>query len=115
MTINLLGLPAAPSRCLATTNLIESPNAGMRLRTRRVTPYRDGKMILRLPAAADLDSEKHSRRIMGYESFWLLESALREECRASGDQPTATEPTEHDTTSVSHPVEAGPTPLPAVA
>ena len=35
-TINDIGLPGRLRRCLATTNLIESPGAGVRLRTRRV-------------------------------------------------------------------------------
>jgi transposase-like protein len=114
-TINRLGLPAALSRCLGTTNLIESPNAGMRLRTRRVTRWRDGKMILRWAAAAYLETEKNFRRIMGYESLWALESALSEERCVSGDQSTATEPSQDEATEVSQSVEAEPTPLPAVA
>ena len=77
-TINRLGLPASLQRCLGTTNLIESPNSGMRLRTRRVTRWRDGKMILRWAAAAYLETEKHFRRIMGYRSLWILESALQQ-------------------------------------
>ena len=77
-TINRLGLPATLRRCLGTTNLVESPNAGMRLRTRRVTRWRDTKMILRWAAAAYLETEKHFHRIMGYKSLWVLEAALRE-------------------------------------
>jgi putative transposase len=36
-TINRLGVPPSLWRCLATTNIIESPNAGVRLRTARMT------------------------------------------------------------------------------
>jgi len=36
-TVNALGLPGDLRRCLSTTNLIESPQAGVRQRTRRVT------------------------------------------------------------------------------
>lgn len=92
-TINRLGLPASLRRCLGTTNLVESPHAGMRLRTRRVTHWRDGKMILRWAAAAYLETEKHFRRIMGYESLWMLAAALREENTASDEITVATEPT----------------------
>jgi len=90
-TINRLGLPATLRRCLGTTNLVESPNAGMRLRTRRVTRWRDTKMILRWAAAAYLETEKHFRRIMGYQSLWMLEAALREEEEVmGGDQSEPT-------------------------
>src|SRR3974377_1313454 len=34
-TINRLGIPPSLHRCLATTNLIESPQSGVRMRTRR--------------------------------------------------------------------------------
>ena len=36
-TLHRLGLPASLHRCLATTHLIESPQSGVRRRTRRVT------------------------------------------------------------------------------
>jgi transposase-like protein len=114
-TINRLGLPAALRRCLGTTNLVESPNAGMRLRTRRVTRWRDGKMILRWAAAAYLETEKNFRRIMGYESLWVLESALSEEQHASDGPPPAGHPVEDESTAVTDKVEAEPAPLPAVA
>ena len=85
-TINRLGLPATLRRCLGTTNLVESPNAGMRLRTRRVTRWRDTRMILRWAAAAYLETDrrcgraaKHFRRIMGHQSLRMLEGALRKE------------------------------------
>ena len=47
-TINRLGLPPSLMRCLGTTNVIESPHAGVRIRTHRVTHWQDGKMVLRL-------------------------------------------------------------------
>jgi putative transposase len=78
-TINRLGLPLALRRCLATTNLVESSHAGMRLRTRRVTHWQDGQMILRWAAAAYLQTEKNFRRIMGYRDLWILAAALRPE------------------------------------
>jgi len=77
-TINRLELPASLRRCLGTTNLIESPNAGMRMKTGRVTRWRDGQMVLRWFAAGYLETEKHFRRIMGYEQLWVLEAKLNE-------------------------------------
>ena len=53
-TINRLGLSPKLRRCLATTNLIESPHSGVRLRTRRVTNWQGGSMVLRKPASAAL-------------------------------------------------------------
>jgi len=75
-TINAIGLPGKLRRCLATTNLIESPGAGVRLRTRRVCNWKDGKMVLRWAAAAYLATEKRFRRIMGFEQLWILKSYL---------------------------------------
>jgi len=75
-TINAIGLPGKLRRCLATTNLIESPGAGVRLRTRRVCNWKDGKMVLRWAAAAYLTTEKRFRRIMGFEQLWILKSYL---------------------------------------
>ena len=77
-TLNRLDLPASLRRCLGTTNLIESPNAGMRMRTGRVTRWRDGQMVLRWFAAGYLETEKHFRRIMGYEHLWMLKAKLQE-------------------------------------
>jgi putative transposase len=75
-TVNRLGLTSSLSRCLVSTNLIESPNSGVRLRTRRVCRWRDGKMVLRWAAAALLMTEQHFRRIMGYRDLWILKAAL---------------------------------------
>ena len=47
-TINRLGVPPSLLRCLATTNIIESPHAGVRIQTRRVTHWQNGKMVLAL-------------------------------------------------------------------
>jgi transposase-like protein len=82
-TINRLGLPGKLRRCLCTTNIIESPQAGVRMRTRRVSRWQDGQMVLRWVAAALLATEKAFKRIMGYEQMWMLESALKKEDQAS--------------------------------
>lgn len=57
-TVTRLQLSASLSRCLVSTNVIESPHSGVRLRTRRVCRWRDGKMVLRWAAAALLMTEK---------------------------------------------------------
>jgi transposase-like protein len=77
-TINRLDMPATLRRCLGTTNLIESANAGMRRRTDRVTRWRNGPMVLRWFAAGYLETEQHFRRIMGYEHLWMLKAKLQE-------------------------------------
>ena len=46
-TINELRLPASLRRCLGSTNIIESCFSGARSRTRRVSNWRDGLMVLR--------------------------------------------------------------------
>jgi len=78
-TINRLGLPPKLRRCLGTTNIVESPTAGVRLRTRRVTNWRNGGMVLRWAAAAYLQTEKSFRRIIGYQELWTLKAVLDED------------------------------------
>ena len=75
-TVNALGLPASLRRCLSTTNLIESPQSGVRRRTGRVTHWRDGSMALRWAATAFLQTEKRFRRIMGHKDLWMLKAVL---------------------------------------
>ena len=75
-TVNRLGLSPTLSRCLVSTNVIESPQSGVRLRTRKICRWRDGKMVLRWAAAALLMTEKNFRRIMGYRDLWMLKVAL---------------------------------------
>lgn len=75
-TINRLGLPPKLRRCLGTTNIVESPTSGVRLRTRRVTNWKSGKMVLRWAAAAYLETEKSFRKIIGYQELWTLKAAL---------------------------------------
>ena len=75
-TINRLDIPPALHRCLATTNIIESPHAGVRIQTRRVTHYQNGKMVLRWMASAFLRTEKRFKRIMGHKDLWALEAIL---------------------------------------
>ena len=75
-TINRLGIPPSLHRCLATTNLIESPQSGVRMRTRRVCRWRDAAMVQRWAAASFLATEKNLPRIMGWKDLWQLETIL---------------------------------------
>jgi transposase-like protein len=77
-TINRLGLPKQLRRCLGSTNVIESPNSGIRTRTRRVKNWQDHSMVVRWVAASLLDMEKRFKRIMGYEQLWMLDAKLKD-------------------------------------
>ena len=88
-TINRLELSSALRRCLGTTNIIESPHAGVRLRTNRVSRWRDGKMVLRWAAAAFLATEKNFRRILGYRDLWMLKAKLENEVVLDSKQKAA--------------------------
>ncbi len=86
-TVNRLGLPGALRRCLCTTNVIESPNSGIRRRTGRVSRWTDGSMVLRWVASALLETEKSFRRIMGCEQLWMLKSYLDNPQESKGVAP----------------------------
>jgi putative transposase len=83
-TINRLDLPSSLRRCLASTNIIESPNAGLRQKTGRVTRWRDGQMVLRWTASALVTLEKRMRRIMGHQQLWILEAKLQNQNEEQG-------------------------------
>ena len=75
-TISRLNLTPSLRRCLATTNLIESPGSGVRGRTRRVTNWKSGSMVLRWAATAYMETEQKFRKLMGYRDLWTLKAAL---------------------------------------
>jgi len=75
-TVNRLGLTPQLMRCLATTNLIENPNGGVRRVTRRVCRYRDAEMALRWTATGFLEAEQGFRRLQGHRDLWVLAVAL---------------------------------------
>ena len=77
-TVNRFGVPPSQQRCLATTNIIESPHAGVRIRTHRVTNWQNGSMARRWMASAFLRTEKDFRRIMGYRELWTSAAILSE-------------------------------------
>ena len=76
--ISRLGVPPTPQRCPATTNIIESSHAGVRVRAWRVANWQNGSMVRRWMASAFLRTEKNFRRIMGYRELWTLETILSE-------------------------------------
>jgi transposase-like protein len=78
-TINRLELSSSLRLCLATTNVIESPHSGVRMRTGRVSRWKDGNMVLRWTAAAFLETEKSFRRIQGYRDLWMLKAKLQDD------------------------------------
>ena len=76
-TINRLGVTGELARCLATTNIIESPNSAVRRVSGRVTRYRDAHMAMRWVAAGFLEAEKAFRRLRGHERIPALIRAFR--------------------------------------
>jgi putative transposase len=82
-TLQRLKIPTSLHKCLATTNLIESPHSGVRKRTRNVCRWRDADMAERWAASAWLLTEKHFRRIDGHQELWTLAAILgRDSCAA---------------------------------
>ncbi len=71
-TLQRLQIPVSLHKCLATTNLIESPHSGVRHRTDNVSRWRDSDMVECWVASAWLLTEKHFHRIDGYEHLWVL-------------------------------------------
>jgi len=60
------------------SNIIESPHAGARIQTRRVTHWQNGKMVIRWLASAFIRTEKRFNQIMGYRDLWTLEEILND-------------------------------------
>jgi len=75
-TINRLGLPSELRRCLGSTNIIDSTHSGIRQKTRRVTNWKDGTMVMRWAAAAFVETEKSYRKVSGYRHLWMLKAHL---------------------------------------
>ncbi len=88
-TINRAGVPPSLHRCLATTNIIESSQAGVRKKTSNVSRWRDAEMVLRWVAGAFLMTEKRFRKIMGHEDLWALAGILGRDHSASARQEVA--------------------------
>jgi hypothetical protein len=71
-TLQRLQIPDSLHRCLASTNVIESPQSGVRRRTHNVSRWRDADMVERWVASAWLLTEKHFRRLDGHRDLWSL-------------------------------------------
>ena len=78
-TLQRLQIPPSLHKCLATTNIIESPQGGVERRTHNVTRWRDADMVERWVASAWLLTEKHFRRIDGHADLWALAAILGRE------------------------------------
>jgi len=88
-TLQRLKIPVSLHKCLATTNLIESPHSGVRKRTRNVCRWRDADMAERWSASAWLLTEKHFRRIDGHQELWTLAAILGRESSAARKEKVA--------------------------
>ena len=84
-----LKIPASLHKCLATTNLIESPHSGVRKRTRNVCRWRDADMAERWAASAWLLTEKHFRRIDGHQELGTLAAILGRDVSAPKKEKVA--------------------------
>jgi putative transposase len=89
VTLQRLKIPASLHKCLATTNLIESPHSGVRKRTRNICRRRDADMAERWAASAWLLTEKHSRRIDGHQELWTLPALLGRDTSAAKKEKVA--------------------------
>ena len=86
-TLQRLKIPETLHKCLATTNIIESPQGGVERRTHNVTRWRDADMVQRWVASAWVLTEKHFRRIDGHADLWALAAILGRETK-SNPQPS---------------------------
>jgi putative transposase len=78
-TLQRMQIPESLHKCLASTNVIESPQSGVRRRTQNVSRWRDAAMVERWVASAWLLTEKHFRRLDGYRELWSLAAILGRE------------------------------------
>lgn len=88
-TLQRLQIPASLHKCLATTNVIESPHSGVRRRTHNVSRWRDAGMVERWVASAWLLTEKHFRRIDGHANLWALAVILGRKSEPSRKEKVA--------------------------
>lgn len=86
-TLQRLQIPVSLHKCLGTTNIIESPQSGVRRRTSNVSRWRDAGMVERWVAAAWLLTEQHFRRIDGHRDLWALAAILGHETQLQKDVP----------------------------
>ena len=75
-TLQRLNVPPSLWKCLATTNVIESPQSGVRKRTLKISRWRDQAMAERWAAAAWLITERHFHKLDGHRDLWALANIL---------------------------------------
>jgi putative transposase len=75
-TLQRLNVPPSLWKCLATTNLVESPQSGVRKRTLKISRWRDQAMAERWAAAAWLVTERHFHKLDGHRDLWALANLL---------------------------------------
>ena len=78
-TLQRLDVPQSLHKCLATTNIIESPHSGVEQRTHKVTRWRSQDMVERWAASAWLLTERHFRKVIGHRDLWSLAGILGRE------------------------------------
>jgi putative transposase len=78
-TLQRLDIPPSLHKCLATTNIIESPHSGVENRTHKVTRWRSQEMVERWVASAWLLTERHFRKVIGHRDLWALAGILGRE------------------------------------
>lgn len=82
-TLQRLNVPPSLWKCLATTNLVESPQSGVRKRTLKISRWRDQAMAERWAAAAWLVTERHFHKLDGHRDLWALANILGRKPAAS--------------------------------
>ena len=75
-TIDDLDLPPQLKRCLGTTNIIDNSHSAARQRMARVKRWQSGEMAVRWLAVSLEASSRSFRRVMGYNSLWILKANL---------------------------------------
>ena len=74
-TLQRLKFPPSLYKCLATTNVIESPQSGVQKRTANVTRWRDADMVERWVARLGYSPKSISARSMVARTFGRLPSS----------------------------------------
>ncbi len=87
LTVMGLGLGAALTRTLSTTNPIENLNGLLRATTRRVKRWDDGTMVLRWALVGVLEAARGFRRLRGFRDMNLLVAHLKQ-IETSASQPS---------------------------
>ena len=86
-TLQRLQIPASLHKCLATTNIIESPHSGVEQRTHKVTRWRSQEMVERWAASAWLLTEQYFRKVSGHRDLWALAGILGREANSGNMFP----------------------------